>query len=408
MLLLNATTLNTGHNWRFEVSRMGEPQLESPLLQEIDKLFRLRRPSSYEEITPRQRDIELGLAVAASCCVPGLFPPLAISGLYDRDIRVQLVDGAVHDNQGIGALLDLQCTHFVVSDASEQMRGEIDPPEQVVPVLGRSINILGSHLREETLLRLMEPSHRRVALLHLRKGLSAEAIAWLDKNGRPAAPVKLERVAKETFGVHEEVQEALSHMRTDMDSFTEVEAYSLMHDAYLMSAHELPKLTGLAGKPAPEEHCLWRFPKLEPWLRQPTPRYRRRLRVAQERHGKLFRLKWPYTVVALLALLGGLGWLARRTLSWTMVEDWLATPVPLGTMLAAAAALSLIVLPQIINVDRFPSWLRTPVEVVGRFLVRSALAPVISLVSAVQLYVIDSLYQREGQVDRLGQPESHR
>jgi hypothetical protein len=36
--------------------------------------------------------------------VPGLFPPLAIDGLYP-DTVVQLVDGGVHDNQGIQGLL---------------------------------------------------------------------------------------------------------------------------------------------------------------------------------------------------------------------------------------------------------------------------------------------------------------
>jgi NTE family protein len=404
VLLLNATTLNTGHNWRFEAARMGEPQLQTPLLLEIDKLFRLRRPACYEDLTPRHRDIELGLAVAASCCVPGLFPPLALSGLYDRGIRVQLVDGAVHDNQGIDSLLERQCTDFVISDASEQMREEIDPAVQLLPVVLRSTDILGTQLREEALFRLMEPGHRRVALLHLRKGLPAEAIAWLDQSGRPAAAPKDERPALETFGVPAETQEALSHMRSDLDAFTEVEAYSLMLDAYLMSASELRKLGDLTGEPAPDESCPWRFPRVGPWLRRPTPAYRRRLHVAQYRHGKLFRLKWPLTLIVVVALLAAGGWLAWQAWSWDRLTSWLALPVPLGVLLAIFAALGLVILPQLINVDRFPFWLRTPAQVLGRFVMRSALALVISTVSAFQLYVLSPLYQRAGRLDRLGVP----
>jgi hypothetical protein len=43
--------------------------------------------------------MELGRAVAASACVPGIFAPLRIDDAYDG-IQVQLVDGGVHDNQG--------------------------------------------------------------------------------------------------------------------------------------------------------------------------------------------------------------------------------------------------------------------------------------------------------------------
>ncbi|MCK4828972.1 patatin-like phospholipase family protein, partial [bacterium] len=101
ILLINATTLNSGHNWRFEATKMGEPPRMDDVIRDIDKNLRLLRPKLYKEIVKKQQNIELGLAVAASACVPGLFHPLAISGLYPEGIRVQLVDGGVHDNQGI-------------------------------------------------------------------------------------------------------------------------------------------------------------------------------------------------------------------------------------------------------------------------------------------------------------------
>lgn len=403
VLLLNATTLNSGHNWRFEAACMGEPLLSTPLVLEIDKLFRLLSVS-YEEITPHHQNMELGLAVAASCCVPGLFPPLALSGLYDRGIRVQLVDGGVRDNQAIDALFDLGCTDFVISDASEQMREEIDPGVQLVPIVIRSTDILSNQLRAEALMRLMEPHNRHVVLLHLRKGLSAEAIAWLDRDGRPAKTVAEERKAKEKFGVPQETQEALSRIRTDLDSFTEVEAYSLMLDAYLMSEAELRVLGEFISRPTSENDCRWRFMQVKPWLLQPTSQYQHHLEVAQFRHLKVFRLQWPITLISVLVLVAGGGCLIYRTLSWDRFMHWFALPIPLGVLVSAVVALALIVLPQLINVDRFPSWLRMPAQIAGRFLIRSTLSLFIAGVSAVQLYVLDPLYQRAGRLDQLGLP----
>ncbi|WDT82605.1 MAG: patatin-like phospholipase family protein [Candidatus Manganitrophus sp.] len=170
ILLLNATSLNTGHNWRFEAVRMGEPPREGIIAKEIDKNLRLRRPPSYDAITEKQQNIELGLAVAASACVPGLFPPLAISGLYPHDIRVQLVDGGVHDNQGVGGLLDMGCTRFVVSDASGQMRDETQPTTSIPAVLGRANSILMDRVREEELFRLIQHEDAPVAFMHMLRG----------------------------------------------------------------------------------------------------------------------------------------------------------------------------------------------------------------------------------------------
>lgn len=50
ILLLNATSLNSGHNWRFEAVRMGEPLPEDPahaaIVNEVDKNMRLEQPTS--------------------------------------------------------------------------------------------------------------------------------------------------------------------------------------------------------------------------------------------------------------------------------------------------------------------------------------------------------------------------
>ena len=79
MLVLNATTLNTGHNWQFTASWMGEPPPASTTTSTATTscagctTARRRR---------RTRTLRLGHAVAASACVPGPFNPVVLSGLY--------------------------------------------------------------------------------------------------------------------------------------------------------------------------------------------------------------------------------------------------------------------------------------------------------------------------------------
>ncbi len=160
VLILNATSLNSGHNWVFTATSMGEVPPRNIYLRDIDKKDRYRRVR-YSEITTRNPNFKLGNAVAASAGVPGLFPPMAVSGLY-LDRRVELVDGGVYDNQGIAGLLDpeMLCTDFIISDASGQSDATDNPDTATFPVLITSSGVMGSRVREEMVNSLQWPSER--------------------------------------------------------------------------------------------------------------------------------------------------------------------------------------------------------------------------------------------------------
>jgi NTE family protein len=259
ILLLNATTLNTGHSWRFEAVRMGEPYASNEnrraISEDIDKNERLEqgyfaaRPGQ-RQIPKAQRDFPLALAVAASACVPGVFHPLAITQLY-RDRTVQLVDGGVHDNQGVQGLLDQDCTHLIISDASRQL-GDVHKPSSRIPgVVGRTMGLQGDRIRDEQLTSACL-SATGYALMHLRKGLRGSVL--------PPGDDAVERPEREgptdcrAFGIDPAVQAALSNMRTDLDFFSDVEAAALAQSAYRMSTDELSrpefeKLSAPSGTP---------------------------------------------------------------------------------------------------------------------------------------------------------------
>ena len=178
-------------------------------------------------------------------------------------------------------------------------------------------------LREEQLLRLMQEHPDRVAFVHLRRGLQAEAISWIDAQGNVAGQTKPEGgpvVPSESFGVSRRVQDLLSRIRTDLDSFTEVEAQSLMADAYSMSGPEFGRTSGLKDLvhriPG---HPSWRFLDVMPWMASPTEAYLRQLEVAGRQFfkaSKTIQYALFAAVLGLLLLLGrrwGLwGWLLTR------------------------------------------------------------------------------------------------
>jgi NTE family protein len=406
IVLINATTLNNGHNWRFEASSMGEPERKDHLKQEIDKNFRLLRPPSYEDIILKQQNMELGLAVAASACVPGIFHPLAISDLYPDDIRVQLVDGGVHDNQGVQGLLDTGCSLFIVSDASGQMKDESDPATGVLSVLSRSNGILMDRLREEELFGLLKPNDRPVALMHLRKGLAPVEVPWIDSDGLPASMIEKkgeQNSINDDFRVAYSVQDLLSRIRTDLDSFTDVEAFSLMLDGYRMSEPELRQSKDVGDLIRGEDTGTtqnWRFLEIAPWIQKPTPNYLRHLQVASRLVFKVFRLSWTVTAVTLLFIIGvivGIGILFQN-----QIAALLSSSLTVRELLIAVLILSLGLVPHISRAFYIFRFLRSPSEFIVRFVTRAALPAFGSVFVAIHLAIFDRLFLWLGRLERLG------
>lgn len=421
IILINATTLNTGHNWRFEASHMGEPKRDGRVEAETDKNMRLRRAKSYSDIVKVQQNIELGLAVAASACVPAIFPPLAISGLYGKGsekIRVQLVDGGVHDNQGVQGLVDpdeIECTHLVISDASGQLQDDDDPATGAPTVIQRANDILMERVRQEELSRSLDDKTRGVALMHLRKGLAARAVSWNEPDGNPAGTDKRERnprAPSEAFGVTQQVQDLLSRVRTDLDSFSDIEAYSLMLDGYKMSKPELKQFEDFRGRPsagpadteAPRPG--WVFLAVGPWMdesRPPHAGYLEHLDVAREKFFKIFRLSWPIaitTFVVVSAILAGL---------WFSYDEefkaLLAREVTIGALLLIAALFALgYVAPKLGRAFKVLRFIRTPAQVVAQFFGLLLLAVGGPWLIALHLAIFDFLFLRNGRIEKLGPP----
>lgn len=239
ILLLNTTSLNSGHNWHFTASWMGEPP--GLLGGKVDKNERYRRLYYEEAPTEELKNYRLGYAVAASAGVPGLFDPLTINGLY-KGRTVRLVDGGVHDNQGIQGLLDEDCTFIFCSDASGQMNDDPNPSGSTLGVILRSTSIQGDRIREAEYHTVKEgldtDAIKSLFFVHLKKDLPTPVVDWIGcKNPSPQG-----QSPTTPYGVNIDIQKQLAAIRTDLDSFSEVESYALMLSGYQMTDYELRSL----------------------------------------------------------------------------------------------------------------------------------------------------------------------
>jgi len=403
ILILNATSLNTGHNWQFTASWMGEPP--AGIDSEVDANFRLRR-MYYEQAPSPHRKMRLGYAVAASACVPGIFEPLSIADLYerlppegDRKVRpiVRLVDGGVHDNQGTAALLEQGCSVLLVSDASGQMDHEDAPSSGLLGVPLRANSILQSRVRVSQYQDL--ESRRRGSTLkgfmfvHLKKDLESQPVDWIGcQDPSESTPIR----ALTGYGIQRGIQRRLAAMRTDLDSFTDVEAYALMTSAYLATEASLKKpILGFNVDDAPR--APWKFLRIAPLLEQSTALsplaqwLDRQLGVGNKVAFKVWLLMWRLQFLAGLAVAGillGFGYalveFSTRFLTFSIsLGDILWSCV---TALAALCGIGLL--------GKLLSYRKTLREI----LLGVGMATVGFLFARLHLHVFDPLFLRQGRL----------
>ena len=250
ILVINATTVNTGHAWQFTPKWMGE----SPwaIHESADSIPRLEW-SWYEPNSGWK--MELGRAVAASACVPFVFSPMRLTPPPYIGVEVDLVDGGVHDNQGTVALLAQSCNVVLVSDACGQLLLEKQATTGLKDTLTyakRSMDTLMERVRLANFGDLVSRQRtgllRGLMFLHMKAGLDANPI-------RPHFSQESYTVEREILspsGIRKDFQQALAELRTDLDAFTEDESNALMACGYQMAycafERDLAHLRGLSGK----------------------------------------------------------------------------------------------------------------------------------------------------------------
>ena len=412
ILILNATSLNTGHNWQFTASWMGEPP--SSIDTAIDANYRLRR-MYYDDAPPPHNNIRLGHAVAASACVPGLFEPIGLPRLYERKVAVEpgeraasqsattpitvrLVDGGVHDNQGIMSLLEQDCNAVIVSDASGQMDSDDNPSKGLIGVPLRSNSILMARVREaefrELEARRRSGVLRNMMFIHLKKDLAVNPVDWIgcEDPAEFGQDTGSAGGADETHhGILKAVQERLAAIRTDLDSFCDTEAFALMTSGYRLAESEIQKQ--FANFPlSAEDPPRWEFLAVEDAMQHPSEAARllKLLNVCSQRAFKIWRLNIFLKITAWI-----LGALALILLLWACWKWDSVALITLGTIGTAAAVLiaGAVVGKTVMRVVRY----RDTLMEIAFGIAMSLLG---WLLARIHLHIFDKWYLRAGRVRR--------
>ncbi len=187
-LILNTTSLMTGQ-------RIGFSRVPISGINELK--------------TVNKNVLPLSKIVGASACVPGLFPPVSVSG----DL---LVDGGVSDNQGVEGLIQNNCDILLVSDASGQMEQLHSLAPKAVNVISRTTAILQFQVRNKllNLLQIWEKEGMGRTFVFINLFLS------LKDRDIPCVP--------------SEYIPGIARIRTDLDQFSFIEREALMYHGYTL------------------------------------------------------------------------------------------------------------------------------------------------------------------------------
>ena len=312
---------------------------EAPFTPEalFDLLYWVRMADRVTETCDRDMDeITLEQAVGSSAAVPGIFQPLVFRNLYDdRTVEaVRLVDGGVYDNQGLTALFEEGCTHIICSDASGQLVFERAASGKIYGIIPRANEVLMEKIRRDEMNLLLE---RHAATEDL-------AALGLGTGSHPPPPAQQDAVAglRRRFHVEESAffhlkseyaptpggmpalkwTREVSELRTDLDAFTDREAFAVTYHGYYLATHAVTPKTFPSCVPArvPESPARWRFGAVQPLLADSG--LQRHLAVGAGRVLKVFAMGNAWS---------GLAWLCAGALfiaGWTWIP-----PVALNEIL---------------------------------------------------------------------------
>lgn len=382
VLTINATCLNTGHPWEFTGSWVGEPKREGLYKREQNSnrvLPRLRFDGCYEDdrdckVEGWQLDtmnsIWLSDAVAASAAVPGIFPPLPVHDLYrnseKNDFVLELSDGGVFDNQGLVALLSAHCTHVVVSDASGQLADESLLSTSLINVVQRTNDVMMERirgygyfdlgLRSEVFKKIPVSDILQSQIYFVQETAYTHLREVAPQDG--ALPGPGDREGGMVY--------SLSAMRTDLDSFSDMEACTLMYQAYVLATDKLGRFCADC-EPRQANIQQWAFLEITDVIKSDPTRLAKHLSVARNKFFKTYRLAPVKSWVWLLFLISpfvaaSVCWLCSN---WSMPIALSLPHITVGEFFGYAAVAFVAMLPISARVRaRFKTiqWLRILIQ----------------------------------------------
>ena len=321
--------------------------LGNELLDFAIELYYLR---SAAVMSWRLRDdfdsISLATAVAASANFPPVFPPLVLLGIYDdlHVARLGLSDGGVYDNLGITTLLDEGCSHIIASDTGAPFDEKQRVSSRYVGMFARLPDVLADDVADQQHTQLRERRRVSAALascaggapllqdLKLEYGLDGLAFFNIESETPPGTdPLEL------GFDPC-----AVARLRTDLDSFGDMEIAALVNTGYYQAERFLRAyFAGSRYSEPTNPHWCTATVAPRPLNKRSEGWITSVLAVGQFRFFRAMRLltwrtipSWLFTVVAVVAVLHFFGdRLVSVAVFVNRIPEWilsrLKTPLPI-------------------------------------------------------------------------------
>jgi hypothetical protein len=239
--------------------------------------------------------------------------------------------------------------------------------------------------------------------VHLKDDLDVDPIDWIgchdpfdaSDDARPA----YRRGPLTRYGIAKDVQELLSGVRTDLDSFSDIESFALMTSGYRMTEHEFKFSNCVEGFPEPKEQHPWDFLAVEEGLKGSGPKYdylKKRLQVSKERAFRIWKISQVLKLVALVLAAAAVAlaiwlWSNYGATIIAIPEFTIRTLGILIGILVAAILLIAFVLKKIMGIGKVT-------ETLLRSVMFLAIGPLGAIASLAHLLIFDRLFLRDGSL----------
>jgi hypothetical protein len=281
------------------------------------------------------------------------------------------------------------------------MSDQDNPSSGLLGVPLRSNGILQARVRVS---QFQDLSSRRrggtlkgLMFVHLKKGLDTPPVDWLGTLDRSDPPKHDPLLG---YGIQRDIQQRLAAVRTDLDSFSEAEAYSLMVSGYRMTGSALSE--SILGFPiGPAKSHPWKFLQAMPLLADADPDswLRRQLKVADKLALKVWlvarRLQIGFGIAAVLVL----SFLGRELYdNWHLVGEFWSRPLFVlePSDVAWSLAIALLAFIGLGLLARMLNYRKT----LQQMLIGLGMATVGFLLARLHLHVFDKIFLWQGRLAR--------
>jgi hypothetical protein len=244
---------------------------------------------------------------------------------------------------------------------------------------------------------------RGFMFVHLKDDLDVDPIDWIgcldpfnaSDDSRPA----FRRGPLTRYGIAKDIQELLAGVRTDLDSFSDVEAFALMTSAYRMTEHEFRYSKCIEGFSDPVEPHPWDFLAVEEGMKGSGPKYdylKRQLSVSGSLAFKIWKLSTPLKVTAIV-----LAVVALASIVWAIFNWATLTVVPRITLWDIAVYVVTFLLLTLVTLVA-GKWVKRALrwrDTIRLILLGIAMAVFGWLFARLHLHIFDPMFLRGGSLE---------